>query len=398
MDSYKEKYIKYKIKYEQLKEVIGGAITFCPICNARLTTLKKVFEHVKLDHNMDITIDDLRKLVQQKTIERGRAAKKEGRYNFNCKYCDRSESSVSGLANHMLVNHHDSLNEQDFELIDKHISIFNLAKSKFLREKFVQLEIKFNRITIGPGMTLDNLSESVPINARRSERASTYAKAPKVKRNRPGVDVELEPAMQPNPLLPDLELSDEPFEEGASGVNLDVEPLYGAELNMPAQHFHVPPDFELDTIPVDLLFESTDYLPIARAAPNMNCEYCRLPFNRYNLAKHLLLRHFSIINMEDLEFIKSVIPKEYNNLRTIHIILQIHKKIIARDRALQTINFLGEQPVAQQVAQQVAQPVAQLPNIDFEDYDTFPDVTEPLLSEELDDDLLEYLLTQTPNQ
>ncbi len=59
MSTYKEKYLKYKQKYIQLKNQIGGSI--CPFCYKRITTFEKLVEHIRLNHNMEISEDEIKK-------------------------------------------------------------------------------------------------------------------------------------------------------------------------------------------------------------------------------------------------------------------------------------------------------------------------------------------------
>ncbi len=111
-------------------------------------------------------------------------------------------------------------------------------------------------------------------------------------------------------------------------------------------------DFELTSIPLLLLFDSIKHLPIAYETHMMNCVYCGLEFNRYNLAKHLLSRHPMIINLEDLDFIKTIIPTEGpGNEVHKYIINKIQRKIEERDRQLQSFGSIG---------------------LDFNDFNTFP--------------------------
>jgi hypothetical protein len=389
MDIYKDKYIKYKIKYNELKMQEGGALIICPYCNNKIHHMRAL-EHISFVHNIILTQEQLNQILKQKHADKFRSIKSSGRYNVNCRFCNKSIHSKAPLAYHIMVNHYELIAEEDFNLIDEYISSQELFKSRKARQNFVRLEIKFNKINVTPDMNMEQLTNPEEIKARRLVR---NMKNTRTKRK-------LLP-LNEQETLNDLELLDSDYDDttdpAADGAIVDAAAadfylpddynvLFGPETLpvtlpvtlpiLPNQYrFEVPPDFELNTIPVDLLFESMDVLPIAREQPNMNCRYCGLNFNRYNLAKHLL-RHYTIINLEDLEFIKSVIPKGINHLRNIHIINKIYRKIIARDKQLQAVNFLPS-------------------TLNEIDLTTLPiDNTVPI--NEFDPELFDYL-TETPN-
>jgi hypothetical protein len=360
MDTYEEKYIKYKIKYNQLKEQVGSGLLVCPYCNNKIYHTKAL-EHIRIEHNSILTPEQLRQIVK----DREKAAKGPGgKYNFTCKYCDKIIHSKAELSFHLIAKHFDLITEEDFNLIDSYISNAELKKSLTSRNKFVELEIKFNKIEYFPDTDKEQLANLDEIISRKQSRTTKNRK-----RSRRDIDLpaELPPfddlftpeaaAAAANIELPQLDFFDEEMTEqddypdtpfagatavdaaaaaAASGVNTDAS------------------NFELNKIPIDLLFESSDFLPIVYEPVNMNCLYCGLPFNRYNLAKHLLARHHPVINMDDLEFIKKVIPTGGPlQLRISHIILKIQRQIIERDRLMQNIQF-------------------RLPDIDLTDTNTFP--------------------------
>ncbi len=389
MDTFKEKYIKYKIKYNQLKEQVGSAAIICPYCNNKILPTKAL-EHIRIEHNIILTQEQFNEIVKA----RAKAAKAPGgKYSIKCKYCDKIVSSKGILSFHILSKHFDSITEDDFNLIDNYISDKELTKSLISRKKFVELEIRFNKIIFLPGMDKEMLADNDEIISRRKVRLNRNNRHAK-RYVEPNDQFEQLEAIAAN-LLPQLEFSDEETDD-AGPAAAAAYPVPAAAAAYPAAAAGTS-DFELNNIPIDLLFEPSDFLPIAYESENMKCIYCGLSFNRYKLAKHLLARHHPVINMNDLEFIKSVIPAGGpHQLRISNIILKIQRKIIERDEQTQNIQF-------------------RLPNIDLTNNDDvlenqfsenlFPDVfpppQSPLLPVEATEnkefnDYLDYLLTETP--
>lgn len=361
-ETYKEKYYKYKIKYNLLKEQIAGTRTTCPLCYEKMDSTK-IVEHFRVVHNTIITKEEISLMFRERT----NALKSSGKYDVYCKYCDFSAHANSALAYHILVKHTDLIIEDDFNFIDKYISNNELFKSKVSRIKLTKLERKFNKIPysfdieqllgLNEEGLINYLSSPDEIKTRRQGRLN---KTPlQIRRNFgnvtvPDASVANESGLSPDDLFNLTENYNPMHGILPESIELPIDLPPTPALIYPSVRFDVPPDFELNAIPIGLLFESIQHSPIIHEIPNMNCRYCGLQFNRYNLSIHLLSKHHPLINMEDLDFIKSIIPHGgQHHLRTIHIINKIKTKIISRDRQLRSVNFA-------------------LPDIDLYDYNTFP--------------------------
>ncbi len=307
-------------------------------------------------------------MVRDKAYSHKLEAVRMGRYDVTCKYCQKNILDNSSLSYHMLVNHYFILTEDDFNFIDNYFPKSNLSKSKVSREKFVKLEIKFNKINYTPEMNMEQLNNYDEILTRRQVRVGKtirqYRKLPQVEKRPPSTLPQLETDDQMVGQLPPLELSDDEndLESLLEAINADADAaspasasaasvsaatsvpaataapaaaaaptksLHGLTIPSTLKPFVVPPDFELNNIPTQLLFSDTTTVS---EPPNMKCRYCGLNFNRYRLSEHLLRNHYDLIDMNDLDFVKNNISKGSNLLRNIHIILKVHQKIIARDK------------------------------------------------------------------
>ncbi len=65
MDTYKEKYIRYKNKYLELKDQIGSGLVLCPYCDIRINSVY-VVDHIRINHNITLTQEQVNKMIKDK--------------------------------------------------------------------------------------------------------------------------------------------------------------------------------------------------------------------------------------------------------------------------------------------------------------------------------------------
>ncbi len=184
MATYKEKYIKYKNKYLELKEQIGGTIMLCPYCNTRIYHTKAL-EHIEMIHNIPLTKEQLQIILKQRENSNKKLG---GKYNVKCEYCNNIFTGIGSLSYHMFIKHYDNITYDNFNFIDNNVFTRDLGKNHKNRIKFVELEIKFNKIQYSPDMDKEQLANIDEIEARRRSRVT---KTKRQRRTFPLQDTEL---------------------------------------------------------------------------------------------------------------------------------------------------------------------------------------------------------------
>jgi hypothetical protein len=142
--NYKLKYLIYKQKYKDLKQLIsdqtGGVI--CSDCGKSVGSYDELIEHKRRQHNTGLTLIEHRRKQNAEAAKRRRDSVRFGNKGIKCDYCNLRFYDNSYLSTHMIRDHTQLLNSDNLSFINLHI---RKPIPEIYATYINQLQIKFGK-------------------------------------------------------------------------------------------------------------------------------------------------------------------------------------------------------------------------------------------------------------
>ncbi len=124
---YKSKYLIYKQKYQELKNLIneqtGGVI--CSDCGKTVGSYDELIQHKRRVHNvtpgLELTPIEYRRKQNAEAAKRRRDSVRFGTAGVRCNYCDLRFYDNAYLSTHLIRDHTNKINTDDLTFIKSHI-------------------------------------------------------------------------------------------------------------------------------------------------------------------------------------------------------------------------------------------------------------------------------------
>ncbi len=120
---YKSKYLLYKQKYQELKQLIneqtGGVI--CSDCGKSVSSYDELIMHKRQVHNVGLTPTEHRRKQNAEAAKKRRDLIRSGIGGIKCNYCDMTFYDSGYLAIHLIRNHKSIINLDDLIFVKSYI-------------------------------------------------------------------------------------------------------------------------------------------------------------------------------------------------------------------------------------------------------------------------------------
>ncbi len=157
--NYKNKYLIYKQKYLQLKQLIseqtGGVL--CSICGSHVRTYEELILHKRQKHGLELSPIDIKRMKNAESAKKHRDEVRLGHKGSYCSYCDIAFYDRRYLAVHLIRDHRDVLNENDLKFVKDYIGL----RIQPYKESIRELEQKFGTQDLR-GLVPQNISIALP--------------------------------------------------------------------------------------------------------------------------------------------------------------------------------------------------------------------------------------------